>query len=162
MIKSNDQEFTYYLHAIELIKKNKHKELKKIVTNRLPIEIKYGNVKYSLLSYTAAFGKLSIVKWLIKQGANPNFLRNEPFRWACDWNRTDIIKELFKYNINLNTNYIRYWVDGRDCMLLIRELDKGKYWNCYECIVKVTCKEFCDNYKKRKRRNLKCQNHLKE
>lgn len=80
------------------------------------------------IRYAVRLGELDVVKFLVDNGSNIYVYDNDVLLWACGYRYSKIV------------NYLR-------------ELDHGKNWNCYDCIIKASCFEVCNGINKCHKKN---------
>ena len=69
----------------------------------------------------AADGRLEIVKYLIKRGANIHAYKDEALRWAAEKGRLQVVNVLRKA--------------------------AGDKYKCHKCIIKSTCLKLCEDFR---------------
>ena len=56
------------------------------------------------LIHASAHGYLSILKYLVEQGANIHIENDAALSWACQYGQLDVVKYLVRHGVNVNAN----------------------------------------------------------
>lgn len=108
---------------------------------------------WHLLRYSSEVGKLKTIKLLVEMGVDIHQYEESALYWACRNRHLNVIEYLISQgsdiykdnNLNLSVAVVGKALKVRNMLI---DVDKGKKWKCYECIVRSSCNELCESYKK--------------
>ena len=95
-------------------------------------------------------GDLDEAEALLKQGADIHAYEDCALIWAAEAGRLDVVKYLVEHgaDIHAEDDWALRWAalfGHLDVVNYLREVAGAEY-KCYECLIKSTCLELCDDF----------------
>ena len=102
------------------------------------------------LRWAALFGRRDVVKFLVENDANIHAENDRALRWAARNNHFEIMKLLVENGANIhadNDEALRLAAERGHLQVVdyLRQI-VGLTYKCYNCLIKSTCLELCDEF----------------